>query len=145
KTSLTPHLNKISVFLFARAHCITHGISKSGNSMNCVISHTNNLRCFTCSQIESAFDQKDLAGMTTNDVDSITLNIVLSYVLGPFPSNPRGGLELLFANKRNFEFSLPKTFSESAQPSNINFLITQLCERELKNKRKDLFIKDGTV
>src|SRR5438046_7687498 len=57
----------------------------------------------------------------------------------------RGGLELLFANKRNFKFSLPSTFSEPPQPSNINFLIKQLCDKEMKDKRKDLFIKDGTV
>jgi len=51
----------------------------------------------------------------------------------------------LFANKRNFKFSVPKTFSEPPQPSNINFLIKQLCEREMKDKRKELFVKDDTV
>jgi hypothetical protein len=57
----------------------------------------------------------------------------------------RGGLELLFANNRNFSFSLPKTFFDPPQPSNINFLIKQLCEQEMKDKRKELFIKDNTV
>jgi ubiquitin related modifier 1 len=51
----------------------------------------------------------------------------------------------LFANKRNFKFSIPKTFSDPPQPSNINFLIKQLCEREMKDKRKELFVKDDTV
>lgn len=64
---------------------------------------------------------------------------------GPTLLTNRGGLELLFAHKRNFPFSLPKTFGEHSQPSNINFLIKQLCEREMKDKRKELFVKDDTV
>jgi ubiquitin related modifier 1 len=57
----------------------------------------------------------------------------------------RGGLELLFAHKRNFAFSLPKRFGQPSQNANINFLIKQLCDREMKDPRRDLFIKDDTV
>jgi hypothetical protein len=57
----------------------------------------------------------------------------------------RGGLELLFAHKRNFAFSLPKRFGQPSQNATINFLIKQLSEREMKDPRRDLFIKDDTV
>jgi len=67
--------------------------------------------------------------------DAINIKVVLS-----------GGLELLFAGTREFKtFSIPKTFSEPPQPSNINFLIKQLQDREMRDKRKELFIKDDTV
>ena len=57
----------------------------------------------------------------------------------------RGGLELLFAHKRSFAFSLPKRFGQPSKHANINFLIKQLGEREMKDPRRDLFIKDDTV
>jgi hypothetical protein len=36
-------------------------------------------------------------------------------------------------------------FSDPPQQANINFLLRELVEREMKDKRKDLFVKDDTV
>jgi hypothetical protein len=37
------------------------------------------------------------------------------------------------------------TFTDPPKPANVNFLIKEFQEREMKDKRKDLFIKDDTV
>jgi hypothetical protein len=40
---------------------------------------------------------------------------------------------------------VPKTVSDPPKPANIDFLIKQLADREMKDKRRQLFIKDDTV
>jgi len=103
---------------------------------------------FSDSSARSSSTQTWLVMTTTDseDVETITLKILLSYEACRIAVlTCRGGLELLFANKRKFNFSLPAKFSDPPQPSTINYLIKQLCEREMKDKRKELFIKDDTM
>lgn len=111
------------------------------------LAHSNLVGLFQVLQ-QDRRQLKRLVMTTTDseDVETITLKILLSYeACGIAVLTYRGGLELLFANKRKFNFSLPAKFSDPQQPSTINYLIKQLCEREMKDKRKELFIKDDTV
>ncbi|KAF2844930.1 ubiquitin related modifier 1 [Plenodomus tracheiphilus IPT5] len=55
-----------------------------------------------------------------------------------------GGLEMLFANQKKYTLALPAQ-DEAAQPANVAFLVRHLCERVMKDPRKDLFVLDGTV
>ncbi|KAJ4376083.1 Ubiquitin- modifier 1 [Neocucurbitaria cava] len=55
-----------------------------------------------------------------------------------------GGLEILFSNQKKYSLSLPAK-DESGAPANIAFLVRYLCEKMMKDPRKELFVLDGTV
>ncbi|EMD90770.1 hypothetical protein COCC4DRAFT_68609 [Bipolaris maydis ATCC 48331] len=55
-----------------------------------------------------------------------------------------GGLEILFANQKKYDLSLP-TKDESGKPTNVAFLVRFLCDNVMKDPRKELFVLDGTV
>ncbi|OQO14664.1 Ubiquitin-related modifier 1 [Cryoendolithus antarcticus] len=52
-----------------------------------------------------------------------------------------GGLELLFSNQRKHQVELPS----SNRSPNVADLITYLCDKLMKDPRKDMFVLDGTV
>lgn len=51
---------------------------------------------------------------------------------------------MLFSNQRKHELQIP-TKDESGTPTNIAFLVRYLCEKVMKDHRKDLFVLDDTV
>ena len=55
-----------------------------------------------------------------------------------------GGLELLFANERKHSVALPAK-NAAAEPVNVAFLISFLCENVMKDSRKEMFVLDGSV
>ena len=55
-----------------------------------------------------------------------------------------GGLELLFSNQRKHQISLPAK-DEDGQTANVAFLVQFLCQHLMKDRRKELFVMDGTV
>ncbi|KAF2743389.1 ubiquitin-like protein [Sporormia fimetaria CBS 119925] len=55
-----------------------------------------------------------------------------------------GGLEMLFANERKLSLSLP-TKDKEGNHVNVAYLIDYLCEKEMKDPRRDLFVLDGSV
>ncbi|KAF3046939.1 Ubiquitin- modifier 1 [Didymella heteroderae] len=55
-----------------------------------------------------------------------------------------GGLELLFDNKKKYDLSIPCK-DESGAPSNVAFLVRYLCDKVMKDPRKDMFVLDDTV
>ncbi|CBX98560.1 Ubiquitin- modifier 1 [Plenodomus lingam] len=55
-----------------------------------------------------------------------------------------GGLEMLFANQKRHTLAMP-TQDEAGKPANIAFLVRHLCDKVMKDPRKDLFVLDGTV
>ncbi|UPX17327.1 Ubiquitin- modifier 1 [Ascochyta rabiei] len=55
-----------------------------------------------------------------------------------------GGLELLFANQKKHSLSIPSR-NDCGEPSNVAFLVTYLCDKVMKDPRKDMFVLDGTV
>jgi ubiquitin related modifier 1 len=56
----------------------------------------------------------------------------------------RGGLEMLFSNQRVHQLEIPAKTSAKSIPT-IAWLIDYLCEKKLKDPRKDLFVLDDTV
>ncbi|CRG88754.1 Ubiquitin-related modifier 1 [Talaromyces islandicus] len=55
-----------------------------------------------------------------------------------------GGLEILFANTRKLQLSIPAKHDNGSRP-NIAWLIRYLVEHEMKDKRKELFVLDEHV
>ncbi|CAF9936982.1 MAG: Ubiquitin- modifier 1, partial [Alectoria fallacina] len=55
-----------------------------------------------------------------------------------------GGLELLFSNQRKHQLFLPST-DENGRSANLAFLVRYLCENLMADKRKEMFVLDGTV
>ena len=55
-----------------------------------------------------------------------------------------GGLELLFSNERKHDIVLPLK-DEFGKATNVAFLVRFLCEKVMKDPRKEMFIFDGTV
>ncbi|KAE8849549.1 hypothetical protein PTNB73_10490 [Pyrenophora teres f. teres] len=55
-----------------------------------------------------------------------------------------GGLEILFANQKKYDLSLP-TRDESGEPATVAFLVRYLCDHIMKDPRKELFVLDDTV
>ncbi|KAI9793621.1 MAG: Ubiquitin- modifier 1 [Piccolia ochrophora] len=55
-----------------------------------------------------------------------------------------GGLEMLFADQRKLEISLPPS-NEQKKPSNIASLVGYLCDHVMRDPRRELFVQDGTV
>lgn len=56
----------------------------------------------------------------------------------------RGGLELLFSNKRSHTVALPYDHGQNHAPS-LAYLIRYLCDNLMKDRRQEMFILDGTV
>lgn len=56
----------------------------------------------------------------------------------------RGGLEMLFSDKKKHKISVP-TIQEDGEPSTVGFLIRWLCENLMKDPRKEVFVLDDTV
>ena len=55
-----------------------------------------------------------------------------------------GGLELLFDNRKKYALEIPSK-DESGSPSNVAFLVRHLCDKVMKDPRKDMFVLDDTV
>jgi hypothetical protein len=55
-----------------------------------------------------------------------------------------GGLEILFGNQKKYSITLP-TKDELGAPANVAFLVRYLCDKLMKDPRKELFILDDTV
>lgn len=55
-----------------------------------------------------------------------------------------GGLELLFANQKKYSLSMPSK-DDSGTPANVAFLVRYLCDKVMKDPRKDMFVLDDTV
>lgn len=55
-----------------------------------------------------------------------------------------GGLELLFSNQRTHKLQIPAT-DPLGNPPNVGFLVGYLCDHLMADKRKDMFVMDGTV
>jgi ubiquitin related modifier 1 len=55
-----------------------------------------------------------------------------------------GGLEILFGNQKKYSLSIPAK-DESKAPANVAFLVRYLCNKVMKDPRKELFVLDDTV
>ena len=55
-----------------------------------------------------------------------------------------GGLELLFSNRRKHQVALPN-IDENGQPAKLAFLVRYLCENLMVDRRKEMFVVEGTV
>jgi len=55
-----------------------------------------------------------------------------------------GGLEILFSNQKKYSLSIPAE-DESGAPPNVAFLVRYLCNKVMKDPRKELFVLDDTV
>jgi len=55
-----------------------------------------------------------------------------------------GGLEILFANQKKCSLAMPSQ-DETGKPANVAFLVRHLCDKVMKDARKELFVLDGTV
>ncbi|KAI6782459.1 Ubiquitin-related modifier 1 [Emericellopsis cladophorae] len=53
-----------------------------------------------------------------------------------------GGLEMLFADEQRLTLKVPATDKDN-KPATIAYLVDYLCEEEMKDARKDLFVLDG--
>ncbi|KAH8846015.1 Ubiquitin- modifier 1 [Pyricularia oryzae] len=78
------------------------------------------------------------ASLGSSDQDNATqqapsLNIVVEF---------SGGLEMLFADRRRLQLTVPKS-DDMGKPLTIAALIDHLCQHEMNDGRKDLFVLDG--
>ncbi|KAH8724144.1 ubiquitin-related modifier 1 [Phaeosphaeriaceae sp. PMI808] len=55
-----------------------------------------------------------------------------------------GGLEILFSNQKKYSLSIP-TKDDSGTRASIAFLVRYLCDKVMKDPRKELFVLDDTV
>jgi ubiquitin related modifier 1 len=55
-----------------------------------------------------------------------------------------GGLEILFSDQRKHQISIPSN-DEKGDVANLAFLIRYLCEKVMKDQRKDLFVLEDIV
>ncbi|KAF2023381.1 ubiquitin related modifier 1 [Setomelanomma holmii] len=55
-----------------------------------------------------------------------------------------GGLEILFGNQKKYSLSVPAN-DEFGAPANVAFLVRYLCDKVMKDPRKELFVLDDTV
>ncbi|KAF1918563.1 ubiquitin-related modifier 1 [Ampelomyces quisqualis] len=55
-----------------------------------------------------------------------------------------GGLEILFGNQKKYSITLPAQ-DESGAQANVAFLVRYLCDKLMKDPRKELFVLDDTV
>jgi hypothetical protein len=85
--------------------------------------------------------------MPRDDVVAVTIEFTLeAYVesLRMLLTLHSGGLEILFGNQKKYSITLPAE-DESGAPSNVAFLVRYLCDRVMKDPRKELFVLDDTV
>jgi ubiquitin related modifier 1 len=85
--------------------------------------------------------------MSNDDTIPITIEFrYVSLIFGCSPSlTPRsGGLEILFSNQKKYNLSLPAK-DECGELANVAFLVRHLCDRVMKDPRKELFVLDDTV
>jgi ubiquitin related modifier 1 len=61
-----------------------------------------------------------------------------------FANFSSGGLEMLFGNQKKYSITLPAK-DESGAPANVAFLVRYLCDKLMKDPRKELFILDDAV
>jgi ubiquitin related modifier 1 len=55
-----------------------------------------------------------------------------------------GGLEILFSNQKKYSLSIPAK-DEAGAPVNVAYLVQHLCDKVMKDPRKELFVLDDTV
>ena len=55
-----------------------------------------------------------------------------------------GGLEILFSNQKKYNLSLPAK-AEAGRMANVAFLVSHLCDKVMKDARKELFVLDDIV
>ncbi|KAH7402941.1 ubiquitin-related modifier 1 [Pyrenochaeta sp. MPI-SDFR-AT-0127] len=55
-----------------------------------------------------------------------------------------GGLEILFSNQKTYSLLLPAK-DDFGAPANVAFLVQHLCDKVMKDPRKELFVLDDTV
>ncbi|KAB2111332.1 hypothetical protein AG0111_0g1040 [Alternaria gaisen] len=70
--------------------------------------------------------------------------VKLIFARTPLLSFYSGGLEILFANQKKYDLDLPAK-DESGEPANVAFLVRHLCDKVMKDPRKELFVLDDTV
>jgi len=51
---------------------------------------------------------------------------------------------MLFANQRTFTIALPQV-DGAGSPVDVSFLVQYLCDRVMKDSRRELFVSDNTV
>ena len=69
-----------------------------------------------------------------------------TYVLAVGVTNAisRGGLEMLFADQRKHTLSVPAKDADG-EPVTVGWLVNYLCERVMRDSRRDMFVLDGHV
>ncbi|EPE34579.1 MoaD/ThiS [Glarea lozoyensis ATCC 20868] len=55
-----------------------------------------------------------------------------------------GGLEMLFGDERKHKLSIPSK-DEQGNAVNIGWLVKYLCDKVMKDSRKEMFVLDGHV
>jgi len=73
--------------------------------------------------------------MATLNGGKDTLNITVEFT---------GGLEMLFSNDSKHEIRLPVRDQDNT-PVNVAYLVRYLCDNIMKDKRKELFVLDGSI
>lgn len=51
---------------------------------------------------------------------------------------------MLFSDRKEHAVSLPSTLNDGTRPT-VDYLVQHLCEKVMKDDRKELFVQDGTV
>jgi len=64
-----------------------------------------------------------------------TLNITVEFT---------GGLEMLFSNDRKHKIQIPARDKDNT-PVNVGYLVRHLCDHTMQDKRKELFVLDGSI
>lgn len=73
--------------------------------------------------------------VNSNDEVNSNISVVVEFT---------GGLELLFSNQRKHHIALPSN-DEKGQSANLAFLVRFLCDTLMADRRKEMFVKEGTV
>ncbi|KAI5803150.1 hypothetical protein EDC01DRAFT_646019 [Geopyxis carbonaria] len=82
-----------------------------------------------------AEDLNNGADNSTSEAGSLQITVEFS-----------GGLELLFANQRAYKnIKVPSIDPDTNQPTNVNWLVHHLVSNLMVDKRKELFVVDGSV
>jgi hypothetical protein len=91
----------------------------------------------------------DLAPMSDAKKDEVSITVEFRYALSKIRNRLKltpcsGGLEMLFNNERKLKLGIP-TKDETGAPTDVASLVRHMCEKVMKDPRKELFILDGTV
>lgn len=57
----------------------------------------------------------------------------------------RGGLEMLFSDQRKHKLSIPKINKVDGKAVTVGWLVRYLCEKIMKDTRKEMFVLDDHV